>query len=170
MRPRKQALTLVVERDFLVGAARFELATPSPPDWCANRAALRSDARKAVIIGVFSTYSVQTEIAIAENRGRKLPKSAYRVPKNPRSQFYIRSYPCHAPFPVRCPRRPVAGTVKSLAPDSVSAYGSRTNQSRAGRMACREDSAVVIPDRGDSLSGYRLRRCYVVVVWNRFDA
>src|SRR5262249_50289570 len=28
--------------DLLVGAARFELATPSPPDWCANRAALRS--------------------------------------------------------------------------------------------------------------------------------
>jgi hypothetical protein len=27
----------------LVGAARFELATPSPPDWCANRAALRSE-------------------------------------------------------------------------------------------------------------------------------
>ena len=27
---------------WLVGAARFELATPSPPDWCANRAALRS--------------------------------------------------------------------------------------------------------------------------------
>ena len=27
---------------LLVGAARFELATPSPPDWCANRAALRS--------------------------------------------------------------------------------------------------------------------------------
>ena len=29
----------------MVGAARFELATPSPPDWCANRAALRSDAQ-----------------------------------------------------------------------------------------------------------------------------
>src|SRR5215475_5125585 len=29
----------------LVGAARFELATPSPPDWCANRAALRSADR-----------------------------------------------------------------------------------------------------------------------------
>jgi hypothetical protein len=28
----------------LVGAARFELATPGPPDRCANRAALRSDA------------------------------------------------------------------------------------------------------------------------------
>src|SRR5262245_1608733 len=29
-------------RGLMVGAARFELATPSPPDWCANRAALRS--------------------------------------------------------------------------------------------------------------------------------
>src|ERR1700731_474169 len=27
---------------LLVGAPRFELGTPSPPDWCANRAALRS--------------------------------------------------------------------------------------------------------------------------------
>ena len=31
----------------MVGAARFELATPSPPDWCANRAALRSEDGKA---------------------------------------------------------------------------------------------------------------------------
>src|SRR5215470_13705411 len=31
---------------MLVGAARFELATPSPPDWCANRAALRSANRQ----------------------------------------------------------------------------------------------------------------------------
>ena len=31
----------------LVGAERFELSTPSPPDWCANRAALRSDATRA---------------------------------------------------------------------------------------------------------------------------
>src|SRR5580700_483294 len=30
---------------LLVGAPRFELGTPSPPDWCANRAALRSDGR-----------------------------------------------------------------------------------------------------------------------------
>ena len=28
---------------YLVGAGRFELPTPSPPDWCANQAALRSD-------------------------------------------------------------------------------------------------------------------------------
>ena len=27
---------------LLVGAGRFELPTPSPPDWCANQAALRS--------------------------------------------------------------------------------------------------------------------------------
>src|ERR1051326_3446017 len=33
----------IIERASLVGAARFELATPSPPDWCANRAALRSE-------------------------------------------------------------------------------------------------------------------------------
>ena len=32
---------------MLVGAPRFELGTPSPPDWCANRAALRSDATRA---------------------------------------------------------------------------------------------------------------------------
>jgi hypothetical protein len=35
--PRHKCLTL------MVGAARFELATPSPPDWCANQAALRSE-------------------------------------------------------------------------------------------------------------------------------
>jgi hypothetical protein len=29
--------------NLLVGAPRFELGTPSPPDWCANRAALRSE-------------------------------------------------------------------------------------------------------------------------------
>src|SRR6266436_2987036 len=29
----------------VVGAAGFEPATPSPPDWCANRAALRSAGR-----------------------------------------------------------------------------------------------------------------------------
>ncbi len=32
----------------LVGAERFELSTPSPPDWCANQAALRSDFRAAM--------------------------------------------------------------------------------------------------------------------------
>jgi hypothetical protein len=34
---------LAIGLEFLVGAPRFELGTPSPPDWCANRAALRSE-------------------------------------------------------------------------------------------------------------------------------
>jgi hypothetical protein len=42
---------------MMVGAARFELATPSPPDWCANRAALRSDARKPVEIWGFAAFT-----------------------------------------------------------------------------------------------------------------
>jgi hypothetical protein len=33
---------------YVVGAPRFELGTPSPPDWCANRAALRSEYRAAL--------------------------------------------------------------------------------------------------------------------------
>src|SRR6266851_2445584 len=36
---------LIVEKsgpEVMVGAAEFEPGTPSPPDWCANRAALRS--------------------------------------------------------------------------------------------------------------------------------
>src|SRR5271166_1339995 len=36
---------------YLVGAPRFELGTPSPPDWCANRAALRSERRWTIVIG-----------------------------------------------------------------------------------------------------------------------
>src|SRR5262249_55679991 len=39
---------------LLVGAARFELATPSPPDWCANRAALRSETVATIVIGYFA--------------------------------------------------------------------------------------------------------------------
>src|SRR5215467_10891572 len=39
---------------LLVGAARFELATPSPPDWCANRAALRSETVATIVFGHFA--------------------------------------------------------------------------------------------------------------------
>src|SRR5262249_18675398 len=38
---RKDVWLLILWKS-LVGAPRFELGTPSPPDWCANRAALRS--------------------------------------------------------------------------------------------------------------------------------
>jgi hypothetical protein len=34
---------------LLVGAAGFEPATPSPPDWCANRAALRSALKQSML-------------------------------------------------------------------------------------------------------------------------
>jgi hypothetical protein len=33
----------------LVGAPGFEPGTPSPPDWCANRAALRSAKRTSTL-------------------------------------------------------------------------------------------------------------------------
>src|SRR5262249_43673971 len=36
--------------NLLVGAPRFELGTPSPPDWCANRAALRSERPRTIEI------------------------------------------------------------------------------------------------------------------------
>src|SRR5258706_3480087 len=32
---------------LVVGAERFELSTPSPPDWCANQAAPRSEPLRA---------------------------------------------------------------------------------------------------------------------------
>lgn len=35
--------TTLILPGILVGAAGFEPTTPSPPDWCANRAALRSE-------------------------------------------------------------------------------------------------------------------------------
>ena len=34
---------MLKQKGMLVGAGRFELPTPGPPDRCANRAALRSD-------------------------------------------------------------------------------------------------------------------------------
>jgi hypothetical protein len=44
---------LAIRLEFLVGAPRFELGTPSPPDWCANRAALRSDLRNIInVLGI----------------------------------------------------------------------------------------------------------------------
>ena len=45
---------------LLVGAPRFELGTPSPPDWCANRAALRSEA-----VSDYSDWSFCSQHALA---------------------------------------------------------------------------------------------------------
>src|SRR5262249_9265145 len=46
--PKRQSSKSDLDKSLvlLVGAPRFELGTPSPPDWCANRAALRSDRRR----------------------------------------------------------------------------------------------------------------------------
>src|SRR5258708_30393974 len=49
----------VETNEKLVGAERFELSTPSPPDWCANRAALRSDATRAGYSYGFSASSAR---------------------------------------------------------------------------------------------------------------
>ena len=38
---------IISNATFLVGAAGFEPTTPSPPDWCANRAAPRPDRNGA---------------------------------------------------------------------------------------------------------------------------
>jgi hypothetical protein len=49
----------------MVGAARFELATPSPPDWCANRAALRSEGRQNRGEAEFALVSPFMQMAVA---------------------------------------------------------------------------------------------------------
>src|SRR5262249_40205760 len=49
---------------LLVGAARFELATPSPPDWCANRAALRSET-----VSDYSDWPFCSQHALAIGNG-----------------------------------------------------------------------------------------------------
>ena len=91
LREQKARESLYFMGVLMVGAARFELATPSPPDWCANRAALRSDEENPLNIGPFCTYRFWGEIAIVENRGRKVPKSVHRAPKYSRSMFAVGS-------------------------------------------------------------------------------
>src|SRR5580658_10502564 len=43
---------MLIWQNRMVGAPRFELGTPSPPDWCANRAALRSVMRRTIGVGM----------------------------------------------------------------------------------------------------------------------
>src|SRR3954466_5483493 len=54
--------TMMEIEEDMVGAPRFELGTPSPPDWCANRAALRSDATRAGYSYGFSASSARRSI------------------------------------------------------------------------------------------------------------
>lgn len=62
-------------REMMVGAGRFELPTPSPPDWCANRAALRSDEENPLNIGPWCPYRFRPQNSIAQDRGRDVPES-----------------------------------------------------------------------------------------------
>jgi hypothetical protein len=67
-------------RCLLVGAPRFELGTPSPPDWCANRAALRSERPRTIVIGGEGrnrSPSVAPGIRVCES-GHRLPRTALR--------------------------------------------------------------------------------------------
>ena len=69
---------------LLVGAPRFELGTPSPPDWCANRAALRSAAAIATLPGAqaqgraqaASKRAVPSEIPPSVPRSRRATGSS----------------------------------------------------------------------------------------------
>ena len=74
---------------LLVGAARFELATPSPPDWCANRAALRSDNDKnfstTVALVAALARSIVTQLL------RYLPRSRMGVALL-RATVFVRRY------------------------------------------------------------------------------
>src|SRR5215470_7046270 len=66
---------------FLVGAARFELATPSPPDWCANRAALRSDEENPLIIGPLLQLPLLVRNLKSGTEGKQSHEVAHRVPR-----------------------------------------------------------------------------------------
>ena len=52
---------------LLVGAPRFELGTPSPPDWCANRAALRSETVATIVIGYFAS-NIRSPAALPQRK------------------------------------------------------------------------------------------------------
>src|SRR5262249_22929939 len=64
-------LNLLIVIDYLVGAPRFELGTPSPPDWCANRAALRSAEEVTRQCGTF--WQSARRVA-GEREGRTRPE------------------------------------------------------------------------------------------------
>src|SRR5262249_46282251 len=101
--------------DLLVGAARFELATPSPPDWCANQAAPRSDLvgeakggiggfpRRRTIVGHYPARNGGNPLefkAFAENSGVRIPENS----RPPHSRFgasvsvLLRRWPTTLPF------------------------------------------------------------------------
>ena len=69
----------------MVGAARFELATPGPPDRCANRAAPRSDMKPAPVLlpGLTGARYVLADGGYDANTLRKMLRSVSVVPVIP---------------------------------------------------------------------------------------
>ena len=60
---------MLKQKGMLVGAGRFELPTPGPPDRCANRAALRSDVGNKRL----SAYANRHKSGIAPHLPTALP-------------------------------------------------------------------------------------------------
>src|SRR5437016_4487681 len=79
----------------MVGAARFELATPSPPDWCANRAALRSDATRAGHSYGFSASGARLSSFVGAVKSTADSKDAAGIARRrlPRSGDGLRAWP-----------------------------------------------------------------------------
>src|SRR5215510_12938326 len=59
---------------YLVGAAGFEPTTPSPPDWCANRAAPRPDLNGRRTIGPLPNVVLISVSALVSQTFSQAPK------------------------------------------------------------------------------------------------
>src|SRR5262245_12340065 len=72
----------------MVGAARFELATPSPPDWCANRAALRSakGRRANEYAGRSGSARLRWSAGLQSRTRRRTPGSSLPIARRHRHQ------------------------------------------------------------------------------------
>ena len=64
----------------MVGRARFELATPCPPDKCANLAALLPDARTEIITALV-IYHKPLQLAVETRPAPELPVIPVIPPK-----------------------------------------------------------------------------------------
>ena len=71
---------------LLVGAPRFELGTPSPPDWCANRAALRSAARDSYAA---RCAGARADAGRRRNAPRRRPRHRHQAPDHAEHQEIV---------------------------------------------------------------------------------
>src|ERR1043165_700449 len=89
----------------MVGAARFELATPSPPDWCANQAAPRSEMQgQAVALSrhscggkwevsrLRSTHSVRPENPLAARGVSREYSKPQALARGPEPRLHLQQF------------------------------------------------------------------------------